>query len=153
MKKVLAVVALVCVGLFAGGACAQTPASSAEQEIRPLLAKMGKAAGARDADAFMAFMLRRPCRVAQTLIFISTSTPMKRLATCMVGLIPSFVAASASVAGGGVMKSLSRVGRNRRSRFRQGSTGGNRSAETARGFRPTCCQPRDAGASRDVFVE
>ena len=61
MKKILAVVALVCVGLFAGSACAQTSTSSAaEQAIRPLMAKMGKAAGVHDADAFMAFMLHSP---------------------------------------------------------------------------------------------
>ncbi|HEX5353857.1 MAG TPA: hypothetical protein VFW60_07230 [Rhodanobacteraceae bacterium] len=63
MKKILVVVAMVCVGLFAGGACAQTSASSAEQAIRPLMAKAGKAAKARDASAFMASMLHSPSLV------------------------------------------------------------------------------------------
>ncbi|MHB1588883.1 MAG: hypothetical protein ACYCUL_04665 [Metallibacterium scheffleri] len=41
MKKILVVVAMICVGLFAGSACAQS-APSAEQAIRPLMTKMGK---------------------------------------------------------------------------------------------------------------
>lgn len=63
MKKILAVVAMVCVGLFAGSAGAQPPASAAEQAIRPLMAKMVTAAAVHDADAFMAFMLHRPSLV------------------------------------------------------------------------------------------
>lgn len=60
MKKMFATVAMICVGLFVGSACAQPTSSSAEQAIRPLMAKMGKAAAVHDADAFMAFMLRSP---------------------------------------------------------------------------------------------
>ncbi|MGB9429492.1 MAG: hypothetical protein WCC11_06385 [Gammaproteobacteria bacterium] len=63
MKKILAVAAMACVGLFAGGASAQS-GSAAEQAIRPLMAKMGKAAGAHDADAFMASMLHSPSLVS-----------------------------------------------------------------------------------------
>lgn len=63
MKKILAVVAMICVGLFAGSACAQPPSSAAEEAIRPLMAKMGNAAAARDADAFMASMLHSPSLV------------------------------------------------------------------------------------------
>lgn len=63
MKKIGAVIAMVCVGLFAESACAQTPASSAEQAIRPQMAKMFKAANAHDTDAFMATMVRNPSLV------------------------------------------------------------------------------------------
>ncbi|MGH8125151.1 MAG: nuclear transport factor 2 family protein [Rhodanobacteraceae bacterium] len=57
MKKVLAVVAMVCVVLFAGSAFAQPASSSAEQAIGQLEAKMLQAANAHDTDAFMASML------------------------------------------------------------------------------------------------
>lgn len=59
MKKIFAVVAMSCVGLFAGDACAQS-ASSAEQAIRPLEAKMLRAANAHDTDAFMTPMWHSP---------------------------------------------------------------------------------------------
>lgn len=60
MRKTFVVVAMTCMGLFAGSAWAQAPSSPAEQAIRPLMAEMGKAAKARDATAFMAFMLHSP---------------------------------------------------------------------------------------------
>lgn len=60
MKKMLATVAMICVGLFAGSACAQPASLTAEQAIRPLMAKMFQAANAHDTDAFMATMVRRP---------------------------------------------------------------------------------------------
>lgn len=60
MNKRQAMLAAICVGLSTGSLCAQPAAPSAEQAIRPLMAKMGKAAAAHDADAFMAFMLRSP---------------------------------------------------------------------------------------------
>ena len=59
MKRVLLVVAMTCVGLFAGNVRAAQPASSAaEQAIRPQMAKMFQAANAHDTDAFMAAMVR-----------------------------------------------------------------------------------------------
>ncbi|WHZ20636.1 MAG: hypothetical protein OJF55_002785 [Rhodanobacteraceae bacterium] len=58
MSKLVAVAALIGVGLFAGGACAKSAASSPEQAIRPLMAKMFEAANAHDTDAFMAPMVR-----------------------------------------------------------------------------------------------
>jgi len=58
MKKILAVVAVICVGLFAGSACAQPASPPAEQAIRPLMAKMLQAANAHDTDAFMQPMMR-----------------------------------------------------------------------------------------------
>lgn len=64
MKMPFAVFAMICVGLFAGSAWAQPASSAAEQALRPLMAKMGKAAGARDADGFMAFMLHSPSLVS-----------------------------------------------------------------------------------------
>lgn len=60
MTKMVAVVALICVGLFAGSACAARAPSAAEQTIRPQMAMMFKAASAHDTDAFMATMVRRP---------------------------------------------------------------------------------------------
>ncbi|HKZ11535.1 MAG TPA: hypothetical protein VJL61_12650 [Rhodanobacteraceae bacterium] len=60
MKKVFATVAMIGVGLFAGGVCAQPASSPAEQAIRPAMAKMFKAANAHDTDAFMAAMVRGP---------------------------------------------------------------------------------------------
>lgn len=63
MKKMLVTVVIVCASLFAGSTCAQPPASAAEQAIRPLMAKMGKAAAVHDATAFMAFMLHDPSLV------------------------------------------------------------------------------------------
>jgi ketosteroid isomerase-like protein len=63
MKKIVAVVALICVGLFAGSACAQSASSTAEQAIRPAMAKMFKAANAHDTDAFMATMVHTPSLV------------------------------------------------------------------------------------------
>ena len=60
MKKIVVVVALICAGLLAGSACAQSAASPAEQAIRPQMAKMFKAANAHDTDAFMAAMVRSP---------------------------------------------------------------------------------------------
>jgi uncharacterized transporter YbjL len=60
MKKTVAVVVMVCMGLFAGSACAQPALSAAEQAIRPQMAKMFQAANAHDTDAFMATMVRGP---------------------------------------------------------------------------------------------
>lgn len=60
MKRFIPVIVMIGVGLFAGSACAQPISSSAEQAIRPLMAKMGKAAAVHDADGFMAFMLHSP---------------------------------------------------------------------------------------------
>lgn len=60
MKNILAIAALAWAVLFAGGACAQTPASSAEQAIRPLMAKMLQAANAGDTETFMAPMVHSP---------------------------------------------------------------------------------------------
>ncbi|HLI19446.1 MAG TPA: hypothetical protein VKV22_14405 [Rhodanobacteraceae bacterium] len=60
MKKVLVVAAMLCLGLFAGSALAQSSASEAEQAIRPMMAKMLAAANAFDTDAFMAPMVRSP---------------------------------------------------------------------------------------------
>lgn len=62
MKKTIAVVAAICVGL-SGSVCAQPAASSAEQAIRPAMTKMFKAANAHDTDAFMAAMVRSPSLV------------------------------------------------------------------------------------------
>lgn len=58
MKKIIAVVAMI--GLFAGSACAQSAAPSAEQAIRPMMAKMFRAANAHDTNAFMAAMVHGP---------------------------------------------------------------------------------------------
>ena len=63
MKRVLLVMAAICVGLLAGNACAQPAASAAEQAIRPQMAKMFEAANAHDTDAFMATMVRSPSLV------------------------------------------------------------------------------------------
>lgn len=63
MKKIVAVVVMVCMGLFAGSACAQPAASAAEHAIRPQMAKMFQAANAHDTDAFMATMVRSPSLV------------------------------------------------------------------------------------------
>lgn len=60
MRKIMAMMAMACGSLLAGSACTQPASSSAEQAIRPLMAKMGKAAAVHDADAFMAFMLHSP---------------------------------------------------------------------------------------------
>lgn len=60
MKIGFAIVAMICVGLFAGSACAQSGSSEAEQAIRPQMAKMFQAANAHDTDAFMATMVRGP---------------------------------------------------------------------------------------------
>lgn len=60
MKKIVAVVAMICVGLFAGSASAHSASSAAEQAIRPLMAKMAQAANAHDTNAFMHWMVRRP---------------------------------------------------------------------------------------------
>lgn len=60
MKMVPAVVAIVCLGLFAAGVSAKPAAMSAEQAIRPQMAMMFKAANASDTDAFMATMVRSP---------------------------------------------------------------------------------------------
>ena len=61
MKRLLLVmVAILGAGLSAMSALAHSAASSAEQAIRPLMARMGEAARARDAGAFMAFMLHGP---------------------------------------------------------------------------------------------
>ena len=62
MNKIFAVIAMVCVGL-SGSVCAQSAAPSAEQAIRPIMAKMFKAANAHDTDAFMAAMVRSPSLV------------------------------------------------------------------------------------------
>lgn len=58
MKKILAVVAMICACLFAGNACARSTSSRAEQAIRPQMAKMLAAAEEHDTDAFMAPMVR-----------------------------------------------------------------------------------------------
>ncbi len=58
MNKMYAVAPMVCLAVFAGSACAQSASSSAEQGIRPVMAKMLAAANAHDADAFMAPMVR-----------------------------------------------------------------------------------------------
>lgn len=60
MKKMLAVVVMLGAALIAGGACAQSVSSPAEQAIRPAMAKMLKAANAHDTDAFMAAMVHGP---------------------------------------------------------------------------------------------
>ncbi|MGH8147502.1 MAG: YybH family protein [Rhodanobacteraceae bacterium] len=60
MKPVILVVTMSCVGLFAGGACAQSSASPAQQAIRSQMAKMLVAANAHDTDGFMASMVRTP---------------------------------------------------------------------------------------------
>lgn len=60
MKKVFAIVAMIGVSLFAGGVCARSASSPAEQAIRPAMAKMFKAANAHDTDAFMAAMVHGP---------------------------------------------------------------------------------------------
>lgn len=66
MKKFVVVAVMACVGLFAGNACAQAATSSAEQAIRPAMAKMFKAANAHDTDAFMVAMVRSPDLVFAT---------------------------------------------------------------------------------------
>lgn len=60
MKKMLVATAVICAGLFAGNAWAQSSSSEAERAIRPQMAKMFQAANAHDTDAFMATMVRRP---------------------------------------------------------------------------------------------
>lgn len=60
MKKFVSVAVMAFVGLAGGSACAQSAASSAEQAIRPVMAKMFKAANAHDTDAFMAAMVHNP---------------------------------------------------------------------------------------------
>lgn len=60
MKETLVAAAVICAGLFAGSACAQSSGSEAEHAIRPQMAKMFQAANAHDTDAFMATMARRP---------------------------------------------------------------------------------------------
>ena len=60
MKKFVSVAVMAFVGLAGGSACAQSAASSAEQAIRPVMAKMFKAANAHDTDAFMAAMVHSP---------------------------------------------------------------------------------------------
>ncbi|TAN04113.1 MAG: hypothetical protein EPN36_09935 [Rhodanobacteraceae bacterium] len=60
MKKTFVAVAIVCVGLLAGSACAESSSSPAEQAIRPIMAKMLAAANTHDTDAFMAPMVRSP---------------------------------------------------------------------------------------------
>lgn len=61
MKRFLLVmVAIIGAGLVAESVLAQSAASPAEQAIRPLMARMGEAARARDVGAFMAFMLHGP---------------------------------------------------------------------------------------------
>lgn len=60
MRKIVVAIAMVGAGLFADSACARPAPSTAEQAIRPLMAKMGKAAAAHGAQAFMAYMLRSP---------------------------------------------------------------------------------------------
>jgi ketosteroid isomerase-like protein len=61
MKKIFAVVAIICVELLsAGSACAVPPTPPAEQAIRPPMARMLAAANAFDTDAFMAPMVRSP---------------------------------------------------------------------------------------------
>ena len=60
MKKMLVVAGVICVGLSAGSAWAQSSPSEAEQAIRPQMAKMFQAANAHDTDAFMAAMVRSP---------------------------------------------------------------------------------------------
>lgn len=63
MKRIYAVAVMVCLAASAGSACAQSVSSSAEQAIRPMMAKMLAAANAHDTDAFMAPMLRGPSLV------------------------------------------------------------------------------------------
>ena len=60
MKKFVSVAVMAFVGLAGGSACAQSAASPAEQAIRPVMAKMFKAANAHDTDAFMAAMVHNP---------------------------------------------------------------------------------------------
>lgn len=69
MKKILIIVAMICVGLFAGNVCAQSASSAAEQAVSQLEAKMLKAANAHDTDAFMAPMWHSPSLV---LVFDGT---------------------------------------------------------------------------------
>lgn len=57
MKRIVAVIALICAGVLAGSACAQSASSPAQQAIRPAMAKMFKAANEHDTDAFMATMV------------------------------------------------------------------------------------------------
>jgi ketosteroid isomerase-like protein len=60
MKNLLATATMVLVVLLAGSAHVHAAAPSAEQAIRPVLAKMLQAANAHDTDAFMASMVRGP---------------------------------------------------------------------------------------------
>ena len=62
MQKLWLILAAICAA-WLSGAPALASASSAEQAIRPVMAKMLVAANAHDTDAFMAPMLRRPSLV------------------------------------------------------------------------------------------
>lgn len=62
MKTLWLILAAICAA-WLSGAPALASASSAEQAIRSVMAKMLVAANAHDADAFMASMLRKPSLV------------------------------------------------------------------------------------------
>jgi len=64
MKKIVSIVAMICVGVFAGGVCAQSASLPAEQAISPIMSKMLAAANSHDTDAFMA-----PMEHTQSLAF------------------------------------------------------------------------------------
>ena len=63
MERFFPLAALVFFGLFTGSVCAQVVPSSAEQAIRPQMAKMFKTANVHDTGAFMAKMVRSPSLV------------------------------------------------------------------------------------------
>ncbi|HJP98985.1 MAG TPA: hypothetical protein VJ862_10515 [Rhodanobacteraceae bacterium] len=60
MKTIMAVAAVICAVLCAGNVRAQHAPATAEQAIRPQMAKMLAAANAHDTDGFMATMVRSP---------------------------------------------------------------------------------------------
>ncbi|WP_077512795.1 nuclear transport factor 2 family protein [Rhodanobacter sp. B05] len=60
MKRFCLVVVMLCMGLFAGIACAQSASLSAQQQIEAVEANMGRAAKAHDAKRFMAAFQHGP---------------------------------------------------------------------------------------------
>jgi hypothetical protein len=60
MKRFFLVVVMLCMGLFAGIACAQSASLSAQQQIEAVEANMGRAAKAHDAKRFMAAFQHGP---------------------------------------------------------------------------------------------
>lgn len=60
MKTIVVTFWMLGIGLVAGNALGKSAATSAENAIRPQMAKMLEGANARDTDAFMASMVRSP---------------------------------------------------------------------------------------------